>query len=283
MKKSISHDSKTYAIGESLKYFLANAGVQEHKQAELLRKTLGISTTHAYRKMRDSSPWEVSQLQIILKEVGSSLTEFFEFYEERLGEKSEAIIEVQKEKSKCTIYFTSDNDTIDREFSALLVNDEWLVHRTLDMQQNEIYMGAKRNIGMIQIKPEILDLKKYSIALLDDDIAITDSLKEVLSDDAYHIDTFSSISTLREKIKKYPYDAYVLDWIVENNSVFESIKMIRDTTKPDALIIALTGQLGGKVDKEITDSINDYDVLGPYEKPVRLNVIKTVINKYFSR
>lgn len=283
MKKSIAHDAATFAVGESLRTFMLRAGIQEHKQADFIKKALGVSATHAYRKMRDISPWEVSQLQTLLSKLGYSLSEFFEHYDKKFEKKADATIEVNKEKTDCVIYFTDTDSDINHEFSALQINGEWCVYRTAEMHNNPLYMETKKNLVMIQIFSNPTKLSKYKIAILDDDENITKTLKDTISDELYKIETFSSIEDLCESIKEAPYDAYVLDWIVHNDSVFETIKKIRSTSKPDALIIALTGQLGGAVDEEIAQAINDHDVLGPYEKPLRLNVFKTLINKYFSR
>ncbi|ENZ9095972.1 helix-turn-helix domain-containing protein [Enterobacter asburiae] len=283
MKKSIAHDAATFAVGESLRTFMLRAGIQEHKQADFIKKALGVSATHAYRKMRDISPWEVSQLQTLLSKLGYSLSEFFEHYDKKFEKKADATIEVNKEKTDCVIYFTDTESDINHEFSALQINGEWCVYRTAEMHNNPLYMETKKNLVMIQIFSNPTKLSKYKIAILDDDENITKTLKDTISDELYKIETFSSIEDLCESIKKAPYDAYVLDWIVHNDSVFETIKKIRTTSKPDALIIALTGQLGGAIDEEIAQAINDHDVLGPYEKPLRLNVFKTLINKYFSR
>lgn len=283
MKKSIAHDAATFAVGESLRTFMLRAGIQEHKQADFIKKALGVSATHAYRKMRDISPWEVSQLQTLLSKLGYSLSEFFEHYDKKFEKKADATIEVNKEKTDCVIYFTDTESDINHEFSALQINGEWCVYRTAEMHNNPLYMETKKNLVMIQIFSNPTKLSKYKIAILDDDENITKTLKDTISDELYKVETFSSIEDLCESIKEAPYDAYVLDWIVHNDSVFETIKKIRSTSKPDALIIALTGQLGGAVDEEIAKAINDHDVLGPYEKPLRLNVFKTLINKYFSR
>jgi hypothetical protein len=49
------------------------------------------------------------------------------------------------------------------------------------------------------------------------------------------------------------------------------------------MIIVLTGQLSGIKDDEIVKSIHDYDIVGPYEKPIKSGIIKSNIEKYFAR
>lgn len=47
------------------------------------------------------------------------------------------------------------------------------------------------------------------------------------------------------------------------------------------MILVLTGQLSGIVDSEIASAINDYDITGPHEKPIRASVIKSLVDKHF--
>ncbi|CAI1966414.1 Uncharacterised protein [Serratia quinivorans] len=49
------------------------------------------------------------------------------------------------------------------------------------------------------------------------------------------------------------------------------------------MILVLTGQLPGIADSEIASAINDYDITGPYEKPIKASVIKSLINKHFPK
>ena len=124
---------------------------------------------------------------------------------------------------------------------------------------------------------------KYRIALLDDDANITESLKEILSNDYYQVDTYDNLKKLTQAVATNPYDAYVLDWIIGDETSFKLVKAIRSSKNKNAMIIVLTGQLSGIKDDEIVKSIHDYDIVGPYEKPIKSGIIKSNIEKYFAR
>jgi hypothetical protein len=48
-------------------------------------------------------------------------------------------------------------------------------------------------------------------------------------------------------------------------------------------VLVLTGELGtDRRESEIAKAMRDYDVLGPYEKPVRLHVIEAALQRCFN-
>ncbi len=47
------------------------------------------------------------------------------------------------------------------------------------------------------------------------------------------------------------------------------------------MVMVLTGQLSGAVDSEISRAINELDIIGPYEKPIKSFVIKSNVDKFF--
>ncbi len=65
--------------------------------------------------------------------------------------------------------------------------------------------------------------------------------------------------------------------------MFSTIKEIRKTENNNAMILVLTGQLSGIVDSEIASAINDYDITGPHEKPIKASVIKSLVDKHFPK
>lgn len=274
--------SNILPIGEMITKLLLMLNVPKHKHGAHIAKVLNVSSTHANRKLKKDSLWDVNQLEIVLDSLGFSLSKFFSVFENGISEMHDAIFEINKTEHTCKIFLSEENDDKEREFSAVKINDKWHVFLTTELTESTI-KELKRKIILIEINSRNQETRKKRIALLDDDLSIVDSLKDILSNRDYLIDTFNEIESLENEIKKKPYDAYVLDWLINDMSVYKTIKLIRETANPNALIIALTGQLGGKVDAEIADAINDFDISGPYEKPIRLSVIKMVINKYFTK
>lgn len=78
------------------------------------------------------------------------------------------------------------------------------------------------------------------------------------------------------------FDGYVVDWLIGEETADNCIEMIRTSDNPDASVLVLTGELcTDRRGSEITKAMRDYDVLGPYEKPVRLYVIEAALQRCF--
>ncbi|SOD79953.1 Response regulator receiver domain-containing protein, partial [Serratia sp. JKS296] len=128
---------------------------------------------------------------------------------------------------------------------------------------------------------KIIEKQKYRIAVLDDDETIVHNITGILGTDKYIVKGFFDIEILEQSISKEPYDAYILDWVVGSSTVFNTIKMIRHSKKTNSMILVLTGQLSIILDKEISSAINEFDIIGPYEKPIKASLIKSNIDKFF--
>lgn len=75
----------------------------------------------------------------------------------------------------------------------------------------------------------------------------------------------------------------MVDWLIGQETSEQCIEAIRASDNPDAPVLVLTGQLGtGLRESEIAKAMRDYDVLGPYEKPVRLHVIEAALQRCFN-
>ncbi|MGK7591546.1 helix-turn-helix domain-containing protein, partial [Salmonella enterica] len=73
----------------------------------------------------------------------------------------------------------------------------------------------------------------------------------------YQVDTYDNLKKLTQAVATNPYDAYVLDWIIGDETSFKLVKAIRSSKNKNAMIIVLTGQLSGIKDDEIVKSIHD--------------------------
>lgn len=275
----ISNDSP---IGERIAHVMLLKGIPKHKHVGHIAKVLDISTTQAHRKLKGDTQWEVSQLISVIHSLNMQMSAFFDITSHGYTAMHDAFLTIGKQETRCRIYLLDQADEKEREYSAIKINDIWHVFRTRDIPENALF-ETRRHVGMIEIHSPLLKESLPRIAILDDDRIVVENLKETIQSDNYQVEIFSDIPALEARINDEPFDAYILDWLIKERSVYNTINKIRNSTLSDALIVVLTGQLGGKIDKEISNAINDFDILGPYEKPVRLSVIKTVINKYFAK
>ncbi|MFV1174473.1 hypothetical protein QMK93_29225, partial [Klebsiella pneumoniae] len=113
----------------------------------------------------------------------------------------------------CKIYI-SENPSEPTNYSALKINDVWHVVKTSSIR-DDVLFESKMNIDLIEIIPKKIDKEKHRIAVLDDDKNIVQSLSSLLEGDRYTIKEFYSIDELDDAIEQTPFDAYILDWIVD--------------------------------------------------------------------
>lgn len=269
--------------GEMLSNVMTMNGIPKHKQASHIRDVLNVSTPQAQRKLKGTAPWELTQLELVVRSLSITMSQFFAMFENELTEKQDAVFNLDKVEIPCKIYLSKENSKEHREYSAVKINDKWHVFKTEEIEENEIYNDARRFIGMIVIESNKTELKKKRIALLDDDLNVLESISEIIGYGDYTVNSFSNLSDLEAKIDIFPYDAYILDWVVNEKSAYESIRKIRESKKPHAMIIVLTGQNSEEVDDEIATAISDFDIIGPFSKPLKINSIQRLIDKYFLR
>ncbi|MEN4051978.1 helix-turn-helix domain-containing protein [Serratia marcescens] len=278
-----THNTSGMHAGEMLSNVMTMNGIPKHKHVSHIRDVLNVSTPQAQRKLKGTAPWEMTQLEQVVRSLGLSMSQFFTMFENELSEKQEAILNIEKLELPCKIYLSKENSKDTREYSAIKVNDKWHVFKTEEIEGNELYSEARRFVGMIIIESGKSQLKRKRIALLDDDKDVLDSISEIIGHGDYVVNSFNNISDIESKIDTAPYDAYVMDWIIHDKSAYETIRKIRESKKPHAMIIVLTGQDSEEVDDEIATAISDFDIIGPFSKPLKINSIQRLIDKYFLR
>ncbi len=265
-------------ISEMLSNIMNERGISKNKHTTHIANVLGITITHANRKMKGFASWENSQLEKVAKSLGVSLSDLFKMVEDSYEEKHAGKYIFNKEELEGEITFSPDTE---RTYSAVKINDQWHIFKTDDIEGNDIYEESRQGVLRFSIESSVRDKSKPRIALLDDDKEILTTTAELLKKGPYKIDTFTSSEDLIARIKSSPYDGYILDWVVNDKSAYDVCKKIRESKKPHAMIIILTGQTGDFIDQEIAEAFNDFDILGFYNKPLRIATIQVNIDKYF--
>lgn len=269
-------------IGDVVSLMLSMQGIAKHKHVDHVRSVLSISPSQAHKKLKGQAQWEVSQLQSVVVSVGLTMSQFYMIIESGFADKVSAVLDINSAEIECEAYLLGVGQDEPRTYSAVKINDIWHIFKTEEIQENQLYMESKRGVSMISINSTVLTRKHPRIAILDDDVAIVESIRGIMLGKEYHIDIFVDIDSLHKSAVTKPYDAYILDWVVRDHSVYDLVQKIRQSEKPNAMIIILTGQVGENIDREIASAVNDFDVLGPYSKPLRINSIQALVDKYFS-
>lgn len=116
-------------------------------------------------------------------------------------------------------------------------------------------------------------LARGRIAVLDDNTDITQSVCEALTNAGFVAAPFSTVSELRDSVKRRPFDAYILDWIVRDETVRSLIEDLR-AKSPSCVVAVLTGQVqsGRAQPEEIAETMSTYGATY-FEKPVTMPIL----------
>lgn len=271
-------------ISDLVAKVLTQNGIPEKKHSMHVGHVLGMSSTAAAKKLSGGSEWRVQQLLEVIHSIGMKLDDFFRLHYQEQSNKDievhDAIWSDGDITEECKIYISSKG-SIPTDYSAVKINDVWHVVKTKNIR-DDVLNESRMNIELIEIAPKIIEKQKYRVAILDDDETIVHNISGILGTDKYVVKGFFDIEILEQSIAKEPYDAYILDWVVGSSTVYNTIKRIRQSKKINAMILILTGQLSIILDKEISSAINELDIIGPYEKPIKASLIKSNIDKFFS-
>lgn len=263
------------ALGEVLSLIMLEQGIAKKRQVAKISDILGVSIAQAHRKLNGSS-WDVVQLLTVLTALNTPPRSFFAM----LCNGVEVILDgVFENKFPCKIYASNKTER-DHDFVVFKVNDEWCVYAK-DNAPEQFPVETKFTVVFIELieNSDIVftQQRKPRIAIVDDDVNVLASMKELLMT-TYDVEIFSSVQYISKSINEKPYDAYILDWIIGSETSRVIIDNVRNSEIPDAPIFIVTGQ-GSEVDADISSVIDEYDIIGPYQKPLRIDFLKSQLKR----
>lgn len=264
-------------IGPTLSSLMLDKGIPQKKIVAVVSTILGISTTQAHRKLKGDSGWEAEQLLSVLEHLEFPPRSFFSLIADEISEIHDGIF---NNEYPCRIYLTEKN--IRSKYEAFEINGSWFAYHNNSIPSNIFDKAIKKtNVSWIELQSEIVAPKasKPKIALMDDDEVICTTLSQLLQNE-FDIDTYQSLSEISESIKLNHYDVYILDWITPDGSSYKLINEIRASKIQNTPIVVLTGK-GHEVDVEISKAIDNFDIIGPLVKPVRIEILRSQLNRLF--
>lgn len=264
-------------IGPTLSAIMICQGIPQKKTVATISTVLNMTSTQAHRKLKGESSWEVEQLLMVLSHLNFPAKAFFSLVCDGITEIHDGMF---NNILPCKIYLTQKQ--IKSDYSAFRINNEWFVYHQKDIPGNIFEkINSNINVAWVELVPAHLPIIQPNpkIAIMDDDFVICETLKQLLSDD-YNILTFNSIHTIKQAISETNIDGIILDWITPEGSSYRLIDEIRKSQNPNIPIIIMTGK-GAEVDIEISKAIDNFDIIGPLQKPVRTEVLRSQLNRIF--
>jgi DNA-binding response OmpR family regulator len=111
------------------------------------------------------------------------------------------------------------------------------------------YEELKKNVAleMEEKEQKIIDFPNFNaepymknILVIDDEVAVSNNIRRILSKEGYHVDQAASKAEAIEKINQHPYKLVLLDLRIPEVKGLELLKTIAET-QPNASVIIITG------------------------------------------
>lgn len=271
------------SIADKVRELFLQHGIGKRQHAKELSRILDLSFSHAHRKLKGQSPWTLEQINSVALALGGTPASIVDILleSEPVGSTvaQDAIFSLAGVALSCVAHIGSElvGGKL-AEFIGLQQDGQWIVYRA-----TEAPPGKRFAVELIEIRPGHIEDDRLSIAVLDDAHQAADELAKYLNSQGFNAVAFYDVSNFCQALAKSPFDGYVVDWLIGHETAQKCIETIRTSDHADAPILVLTGQLGTDLrESEIARAMRDYDVLGPYEKPVRLHVIEAALQRCFN-
>ncbi|WP_431224561.1 helix-turn-helix domain-containing protein [Serratia sp. L9] len=271
------------SIAAKVRELFLHHGIGKRQHAKELSRILDLSFSHAHRKLKGQSPWTLEQINTVAGALGETPAAIVDILPESdpPGQMmvQDAIFFVAGVALPCVAHIGHELPVgRQAEYMGLQQDGQWIIYRC-----DEAPQGKRHCVELIEIRPGHIEDQRLSIAVLDDAHQAADELTKYLNSQGFNAVAFYDVSRFCQAVSKGPFDGYVVDWLIGQETAQQCIETIRTSEHPDAPILVLTGQLGTDLrESEIARAMRDYDVLGPYEKPVRLHVIEAALQRCFN-
>lgn len=255
--------------------YLGGKGVVERKQATVVADITGLSVMHARRKLGGGPPWSLEEVMAIAARYGDTLDQMLI----TLGDvaspgtrECEIQIGAAWYAASAQLGDTADEAKLD-DLVAVPAACRWQVMP---------YRLVPRKPGQTAYRVDSLQVHSAAnanirIAVLDDDVPLACSIRDSLTDVGFLAEAFGDTAMLQQQVDAF--DVFIVDFFLGGNTTATSlIEFIRET-KPDALILVLTGRAREAYGEEIARQIRVYRVQ-VHEKPAQMMYLESAIEAW---
>jgi ActR/RegA family two-component response regulator len=209
--------------------------------------------------------WEIEEIDKVAAHFGETLADVFSG--EQADESMAAMLVVGGLRVPRSL--SVGNATREPERNSLVavkLGEQWLV-----IPATEAGVGPSFEVKRMVVAGR--GDRRWRIAVLDDDVEETASLAQHFSDRGCEVQGFNRVEDLIGQMKSNPFDAYVIDWLLQEGSAAELVGMIRSDDH-DCPIAVLTGKIASDVlvEPEVAEAVSTFKLLF-FEKPTRLPII----------
>ncbi|WP_233855233.1 helix-turn-helix domain-containing protein [Paraburkholderia sp. HD33-4] len=279
-----THSPDSIAVAERVRELMSRHGIGKRQQTTELCRILDLSFSQGHRKLRGNSPWTLSQIKKVAEVFDEPAAQLFGAQSLDPGVvgaiAQEAVFCIGATEIACTAWVGAALEPGSRpEFVAYSRLGQWRVAR----HDGALYQSAYE-VHKIEIYPRRAEADKPAIAVVDDDCASADNLRDYLERSGFTAVAIYGLAAFGEQLQTQVFDGVIIDWLFGSQTSAAAIRAVRASENPDAPIFVLTGELltGKASESEISEVIRDYDV-ACYEKPARMAILVADLSKRLNR
>ncbi|MFL9871427.1 helix-turn-helix domain-containing protein [Paraburkholderia megapolitana] len=270
-------------IAARVRQLLDDKGVPRHKQVAIAGELLDLSASHAHRKMKGNSQWTLAQVKTIAKAFNvDPLTLIKDQSDDGslTGREVSAELKMGEASILCRAVLHNDPVAPGRDYDTTFFAEkrlpDWLIH------YSNTPLGGTYPVSKISINCDKHFRPSRMVAILEDNVETSGELSTFLNNHNYDTAEFQSIEELEAALDSRQFDAFILDWILDGTITAPAVELIRRRLGDDIPIIILTGYAKSPVHLEqIATAMLQFNVIGPYEKPIKGPIIKAALDVRF--
>ena len=255
---------------------LERNGVPERKRAAALEQALGLSYQQVRRRLIDETNWTLEELRDLADFFGETLQSLVA--ESSSGSTASAVLVSGSLRIPCSVWlgetpqFTRPGPLV----ATRPTGGDWLI----------VPAGEAAGLESYEVKRLLIQATTRTarrVAVLDDDRDLAQSIAQYMNEVGLDATAFYTVDALSKAVSAEPFDGYVIDWLVNNQSARAVIAEIR-TQSATCPVVVLTGQMrdGNLEESELSAAAAAYR-LQYFEKPVRTSAIMSALELGFAR
>ena len=261
-----AHDAKL------IKRLFDRFDVADRARSRKVEAVLGISYAAAHRRVSGDLAWTLDEVERMAAHYGLSLADLV--LQEVIDEAARATLALAGLTLPCRVWLGEATDP-DKPTPLVAVKKgtEWLIVPAIDAGEEPSFA-----VKTLLCSPKASQ-NRPRVAVLDDSADTTEPACGFLRAAGFEAEPFATVQALRAALKTKKFDAYLIDWLIDQTTAAELLLEIRaaDAVCP---IAVLTGKVreGRANVTEVAAVVARIDA-DYYEKPAPLPIIATKFKK----
>jgi len=233
-------------IGEAaMRLLLEKLGYPKRKQVGVIEEVTKLGRVQATRKLTGLSPWDINEYAEHCEALGSNIFDVLRAAETK--ELLPATLLIGAGKVPCHIKLAKGASTSAKHhFMATQRQLNWYVEHIEEPLPNGAQLVEKLLLSAVD---EVSNSNVQTVAVLDDDRDMCDSLCDELTLGGFKTVPFYNVASFLDELQNSTFDAFVLDWILHTGTVESALIEIRKRhhNEPIALLTGRAGDEDGQI------------------------------------